>query len=212
MRRLLALTLVALAACTGAKTPSKEDAAAYYGLQDGRELTFDVTAMGLPNTTAKHIFHKNESFADELGFSREQRNQGNLIEETLVFASRLEEMVLMRDGDCLPNCTDYGTPPVIFKNPTDPNTNWSTESVTTIRSASGNASGKELHEIQVGAEFDVTTAAGTFKAMQLTWRTLFPDDSTKMPITRVLYFAPSKGVVQFQRDTRTYKLNTGVSP
>ena len=81
-----------------------------------------------------------------------------------------------------------------------------------MRAASGTTTGKEIHDIQVGAEFDVTTAAGTFKAMQLSWTIRYPDDAAKMTSTKVLFFAPSKGIIQFQRDTRTYKLNSGVTP
>jgi len=207
---------VLCAACTGDTTPAREKTAAYFGLKDAFTLVYDVEQTGGTPTTASHIYRKNESFADELAFSREQRNAANFIEETVILAARDEDLRLMRVGDCLESCTDFAAPPVLMNNPVDPNTSVTSVTATTTRSFTGGmtttTAGKEQHSVIVGAEKDVNTAAGTFRALEVAWTVSYPDEPARASVVRTFFFAPNKGIVQFSQGGKTYKLNNGITP
>lgn len=204
------VTVMAAVACTGPKDPTREEAAAYFGLAAGRKLTFDVT-VGAVTTTATMEYSPNSSFADRLAFSQEERNAGNIIVDTLVWAAEIEELRLLRRGDCLPNCTDYLTPPLILTKPLQPNATYESEVRTSVSDASGRNEGpQERHQVTVGAEVALPTGAGTFKAYPVTWRRFVSGNSTSVDVQ--FYFAPDRGIVQWQKNGNTYVLNSGVSP
>ncbi|MEW5848476.1 MAG: hypothetical protein AB2A00_06660 [Myxococcota bacterium] len=214
MRRLCAVLapLVLMGVeCAPENADSPQKAAEFYGLVDGQTLTYDVTSTtGGSPTTSTHSFKASQSFADKVAYQREERNQANAIVETVFFESTIEAMRLLRVGDCLPNCTDYDNPPRILERQVKANTNYSSESSTTdVVNGQRTPGKKERHEITVGDENNVVTAAGTFKAFKILW-SIFPEGGQR--IDRELYFAPNKGFVQFTVGTNTYKLKSGVTP
>lgn len=204
--------VVTLGACTGSDDPTREKSAVYFGLADGKTLSFDVTG-GPTATTASFNYKSNTSFADRLGFTQEERNGANVVRaaETLVFGVELENLVLLRAGDCLPNCTDYLNPPKLLDNPLVANSSFESETQVILRTATGQMDGgRERHSITVGAEVALPTPAGTFKAFNIVWR-IFPSGGGPSVDTS-FYFAPDKGFVQWQKAGLTYKAKSGVSP
>lgn len=201
-----------LPACPPDSGPTREKSAAYFGLVDGRDLTFQVenSAGGNP-TTARIAITTDSSFADYLGFRTEERNAGNIITETMVWASEVEDMRLVRQGDCLPNCTDFVNPVVMLKNPVVANQSYETETATRVTANSVTSEGpRERHVLTVGAESNVPTPAGTFRAYPLTWRRFVGGSTTSED--RTYYFAPDKGFIRLDRGTLQYKVQTGVAP
>lgn len=189
--------------------PTKEDAAAYFGLAAGRELVFEVQD-GTTTTSAKHAFAANETFAGRLAFSRVERNAANIVVGTEVLEADLEQMRLLRTGDCVPDCTDYATPPVLLTKPIDPGATVETQTDTTVTSRTGTAAGpRQRHSVTFSDLADVATPAGTFKAHPVLWKVLVDGQATA---TRELYFAPDRGFVQIKQGSATYKLKSGVSP
>src|SRR5437870_5174119 len=110
---LLSLLLLG-SACTQDQGPTQEDAAKFFGLQDGLTLTYELTG-GTAVSSATHSFKSNSTFSDERAFMREERDQANILRETVFLGAEVADLVLLRSGDCLPECKDFGTPPVLLK-------------------------------------------------------------------------------------------------
>lgn len=209
-RSLFMLAALSITACPLLDEPTKEEAAEYFGLKDGRELSFEVTD-GTARTTAKHQFHKSKAFADVLAMDREERNSANILVETLVFEAALEEMRLLREGDCVPRCKEYASPPLVLKKPIPSNASFETYTAVKIINNGNTTDGPgERHQITIGSEMDVPTPGGTFRAYLVSWR-VFTDGQTGS-VDREMYFAPDKGFIQLRQGSATYRLTSGVSP
>jgi hypothetical protein len=182
------------------------------GLEDGRELTYQVvsSAGGTP-TTARIKISKDNSFADYLSYKEEEFNGGGFIAETITYGVTAEDLRVLRLGDCLPNCTDFNSPPVIIKNPLVENTSYESVGVTRVTNSSGTSQGpSERHVVTVGGKVNWDTPAGTFQAYPISWRRFIGGAATSDD--RTFYFAPDKGLVGIQKSTFTYKVQGGVSP
>jgi hypothetical protein len=209
---LVVVVMAAAAACTGDTGPTREKSAVYFGMTEGRELTYQVenTAGGNP-TSARILIAKDSSFADYLGFKTEERNAGNIITETLVWASEAEDLRLVRLGDCLPNCTDFSNPVVMVKNPVVANQSYETETATRVTAVGSTSEGpRERHTVTVGAQSNVVTPAGTFQGYPVLWRRFVGGSATSED--RTYYFTPDKGFIRLDRATFQYKLQSGVAP
>ena len=214
MRRLMGCLVVVLAtgACPPPEGPTPEKTASYLGLVDGRELTYQVTnsAGGTP-TTSRIKTVKDSSFADYLSFRGDEFNGGGFFTESITYGTTAEDMRLLRIGDCNPNCTDFLSAPVLIKNPVSENQTYESVSATRVQSNSGTSEGpSERHSITIGAQSNLVTPTGTFKAYPVSWRRFVGGSSTSED--RTFYFAPDKGMVGIDRSTFQYRVTGGVSP
>lgn len=206
------LGILAGACTTTSGDPTREDTARYFGLEDGRTVTYQVDNGGVMETRT-FTYKKNNSFADRLAYTMEERTQAGTIptDGTLVFGAELFEILVVRSGDCLPNCTDYLNPPKVMDNPIQPNGSLETVTNTRVNTGAGSAPGpQERHTFTTGGEAQLTTPAGTFKVLQVVWR-IFPEGGGPSVDTQ-FYFAPNKGIIQWQKGNRVYKVSSGISP
>jgi hypothetical protein len=214
MRRFLGwlVLLVTTGACTPPQGPTPEKTASYLGLSDGREMTYQVndSATGTP-TTARINISRDSSFADYLSFKTDERDGGGFPSETITYGTTAEDMRLLRLGDCLPSCTDFTSPPVLIRNPVVANQSYESVSGTRVQGTGSPSEGpSERHVITVGAESNLVTPSGTFRAYPVSWRRFVGGSTTSED--RTFYFAPDKGMVGMDRATKQYRVQGGVSP
>lgn len=187
----MAALVLLVAGCAPPKEePTAKDALAYFGIADGKELSF----TGAGGLTETHTYEKNNTFAEREAYDRLVR-RGGFAEDDSIFTveATLEGLQIVRFYECLNLCGEPSEPVKMLPWPVEGGEATETDlTVAVTRNNVDEGTREERHRFQVGsAAEEVTVPAGTFEGFTVLWARTIDGETTSSQFV----FVPDVGVV-----------------
>lgn len=202
MYRLIFLipALICTLACQPEDELTKADVAKAFGLVDGRSMHYEVTQGSA--ATEDHNYIKSSSYAEKLVFTRTEKTQGFVRQESDGTAAvfdievTLEKIQIISRGDGAPRFVDYSKPIVLAAYPLTTGDKQEVTSEATIRENSSTSEQTEKHVFTVGDERKIGTGDGEVNAFEIGWQRTIDDNAVEFA---TLYWAVDLGLVGIDR-------------